>query len=195
MNVIVALVAVVGLFFLGFLGGVPGMGWVFGVVIPYMATVLFLGGLIHRVMSWANSDVPFRIPTTCGQQKSLDWIKQDKLDNPHTTLQVIGRSQTPVPDRIAVDSGVVDIFITDRGMRIDFRGGGLRTDVGRRDASTTTGMSVNEGEGLGDFLDDSEETPPDNRRSPRRRPPATRRVPRRRGRGDDNTTGLRGLRS
>lgn len=91
MNVIVALVAVVGLFFLGFLGGVPGMGWVFGVVIPYTATVLFLGGLIHRVMSWANSDVPFRIPTTCGQQKSLDWIKQDKLDNPHTTLQVIGR--------------------------------------------------------------------------------------------------------
>jgi nitrate reductase gamma subunit len=91
MNVIVALVAVVGLFFLGFLGGVPGMGWVFGVVIPYTATVLFLGGLIHRVMSWANSDVPFRIPTTCGQQKSLDWIEQDKLDNPHTTLQVIGR--------------------------------------------------------------------------------------------------------
>jgi nitrate reductase gamma subunit len=91
MNVIVPLVAVGGLFLLGLLGGVPGMGWVFGVVIPYAAALLFLGGLIHRVMSWANSDVPFRIPTTCGQQKSLDWIKQDKLDNPHTTLQVIGR--------------------------------------------------------------------------------------------------------
>lgn len=91
MNVIVPLVAVGGLFLLGLLGGVPGMGWVFGVVIPYTAAVLFLGGLIHRVMSWANSDVPFRIPTTCGQQKSLDWVKQDKLDNPHTTLQVIGR--------------------------------------------------------------------------------------------------------
>ena len=91
MNVIVPLVAVGGLFLLGLLGGVPGMGWVFGVVIPYTAAMLFLGGMIRRVMSWANSDVPFRIPTTCGQQKSLDWIEQDKLDNPHTTLQVIGR--------------------------------------------------------------------------------------------------------
>jgi len=33
-------------------------------------------------MGWAASAVPFRIPTTCGQQKSLPWIKQNCIDNP-----------------------------------------------------------------------------------------------------------------
>lgn len=91
MNVVVSLAFVGGLFLLGMLGGVPGMGWVFGVVLPYVAILLFLGGLIYRVMSWANIPVPFRIPTTCGQQKTLPWIKHDKLENPHNTLTVIGR--------------------------------------------------------------------------------------------------------
>ena len=90
-NVLVSLVAVGALFLLGLLGVVPGMGWVFGVVVPYFAVTLFLFGLIYRVMAWANVPVPFRIPTTCGQQKSLAWIKQDKLENPHNTLTVIGR--------------------------------------------------------------------------------------------------------
>jgi len=91
MNVVVSLAAVGALFLLGLAGGAPGMGWIFGVVLPYLAVALFLGGLIHRVMSWASSDVPFRIPTTCGQQKSLPWIKQERFDNPHNTLTVIGR--------------------------------------------------------------------------------------------------------
>ena len=37
---------------------------------------------------------PFKIPTTCAQGKSLPWIKRDladKLDNPATKLQVLGR--------------------------------------------------------------------------------------------------------
>jgi nitrate reductase gamma subunit len=67
------------------------MGWLFAVVFPYVAVVLFFGGLIQRVFSWASSPVPFRIPTTCGQEKSLPWIKNQKLDNPHNTLTVIGR--------------------------------------------------------------------------------------------------------
>jgi nitrate reductase gamma subunit len=67
------------------------MGWIFGVVLPYAALLLFVGGLIYRVLGWANVPVPFRIPTTSGQQKSLSWIKQQKLDNPHNTLTVIGR--------------------------------------------------------------------------------------------------------
>jgi len=91
MKILASLAIVGGLFLLGMLGAVPGLGWVFGVVLPYLAVALFLGGLIHRVMSWANAPVPFRITTTCGQQKSLDWIKQDKLENPHNFLTVIGR--------------------------------------------------------------------------------------------------------
>ncbi len=91
MNVLVALVAVVGLFLLGLLGGTPGLSWVVGVVLPYAALLLFLGGLIYRVSSWAGVPVPFRIPTTSGQQKALGWIRQQRLENPHNTLQVIGR--------------------------------------------------------------------------------------------------------
>jgi nitrate reductase gamma subunit len=91
MNVMVGLVAVLGLFVVGLAGGALGMGWVFGVVLPYAALLLFVGGLIYRVLGWASVPVPFRIPTTSGQQKSLSWIKQQKLDNPHSTFTVIGR--------------------------------------------------------------------------------------------------------
>ena len=35
--------------------------------------------------------MPFCIPTTGGQQKSLPWIKQDELDNPSTTWGVVKR--------------------------------------------------------------------------------------------------------
>ena len=91
MNVLVSLATVGGLFLLGWFGAASGLGWVFGVAIPYLAVALFLGGLIYRVMSWANVPVPFRIPTTCGQQKALSWIKPQGLENPHNTLTVMGR--------------------------------------------------------------------------------------------------------
>ena len=63
----------------------------FGVVIPYLAIGTFLVGLVYRVILWSRSPVPFRIPTTAGQQKSLSWIKPNKLENPSTTAGVIGR--------------------------------------------------------------------------------------------------------
>jgi nitrate reductase gamma subunit len=91
MSIVVPLLAVSSLFLLGLLGGALGMSWIFGVVFPYVALTLFFGGLIYRVIVWANIPVPFRIPTTCGQQKSLSWIKQQKLENPHSTLTVLGR--------------------------------------------------------------------------------------------------------
>ena len=91
MNIVVSLVIVSGLFLLGLAGAVPGMGWVFGVAIPYLALALFAGGLIYRVLNWARIPVPFRIPTTCGQQKALPWIKSQSLENPHNALAAIGR--------------------------------------------------------------------------------------------------------
>ena len=68
-----------------------GLKAFFGIVIPYAAVLLFVYGVIRKILSWANSAVPFRIPTTCGQQKSLPWIKQNKIDNPDTTLGVVIR--------------------------------------------------------------------------------------------------------
>jgi nitrate reductase gamma subunit len=63
----------------------------FGAVIPGVAFAIFLVGLIARVIRWARSPVPFRIPTTGGQQRSLPWIKRSPLDNPSSTLGVLGR--------------------------------------------------------------------------------------------------------
>ena len=68
-----------------------GLTYFFGVIIPYIAIFTFLGGFIYRILKWASSPVPFRIPTTSGQQQSLPWVKQNKLDNPSTTLGVVGR--------------------------------------------------------------------------------------------------------
>jgi nitrate reductase gamma subunit len=92
MGIIAAFVAVVALF-LAALIGIDGLGlrWLFGAAIPYAAAALFVGGFIAKVIGWARSPVPFRIPTTCGQQKSLPWIKQAKIENPSTTLGVIVR--------------------------------------------------------------------------------------------------------
>ncbi|MEW5992978.1 MAG: sulfate reduction electron transfer complex DsrMKJOP subunit DsrM [Candidatus Zixiibacteriota bacterium] len=72
-------------------GGVLNWGLVFGVVIPYAAIVIFLLGIIYRVVRWARSPVPFRIPTTCGQQQSLPWIKSNNLESPHNFWGVLGR--------------------------------------------------------------------------------------------------------
>jgi nitrate reductase gamma subunit len=65
--------------------------YLFGVVIPYLAVLVFIAGMIFRVLKWGSSPVPFRIPTTCGQQKSLPWIKHSKLENPSGVLGVMGR--------------------------------------------------------------------------------------------------------
>ena len=42
-------------------------------------------------MDWAKSPVPFCIPTTGGQQKSLPWIKNSPWDNPYTKCGVFMR--------------------------------------------------------------------------------------------------------
>jgi len=61
------------------------------VVVPYAALAIFLAGFCCRVLRWAWSPVPFRIPTTCGQQKSLPWIRPSSLDNPSTGMETVAR--------------------------------------------------------------------------------------------------------
>ena len=68
-----------------------GMYFLFGVIVPYAALAIFLAGVVYRVMKWGRIPVPFRIPTTCGQQKTLPWIKQSKIENPTTSGGVIMR--------------------------------------------------------------------------------------------------------
>jgi nitrate reductase gamma subunit len=63
----------------------------FGVVVPYAAIAIFLAGLVIRVIKWGQSPVPFRIPTTCGQEKSMPWIKTNCIDNPTNNFTVLIR--------------------------------------------------------------------------------------------------------
>lgn len=92
MYVIHAFAAVVLLAAAGYVGGsVPALRPVFATAVPWAAIVLFLFGLSRRVLIWALAPVPFRIPTTCGQQRSLEFLKPNRLDNPSTTLGVVGR--------------------------------------------------------------------------------------------------------
>jgi len=71
--------------------GIAGLDALFGLAIPALALIVFVAGFIYKIIKWAKVPVPFRITTTCGQQQSLPWIKQNKLDNPSTTLGTIGR--------------------------------------------------------------------------------------------------------
>jgi len=89
-NVLLSLIAVVVVFLVG-LGGGAAIPTVFGVVVPYLAIAVFLGGVIYRVWDWAGSPVPFRIPTTCGQHESHPWLRHAALDNPKNKLGVLGR--------------------------------------------------------------------------------------------------------
>jgi nitrate reductase gamma subunit len=66
-----------------------GYAWMSAVA--YAGFAVFLAGFCYRVVQWAAAPVPFRIPTTCGQQKSLPWIKSAALENPSTTGGVLGR--------------------------------------------------------------------------------------------------------
>jgi len=87
-----SLVAVFILFLLAYVGvEAAGLQFLFGIVIPYAAILVFVIGVINRVIGWARSPVPFRIPSTCGQQRSLPWIKSAELDNPFSTPGVIAR--------------------------------------------------------------------------------------------------------
>ena len=92
MNALVAALAVAVLFLIVSLG-VAGanLEFVFGVIVPYAAVALFLLGFSYRILKWAGSAVPFRITTTCGQQKTLAFIKEDNLENPHNLMGVLGR--------------------------------------------------------------------------------------------------------
>jgi nitrate reductase gamma subunit len=92
MNAFLSLVAVLAVILVAYVGtGLLNARVLFGIILPYAAVGTFLIGFIYRIVRWAKSPVPFRIPTTCGQQKSLEWIEPDRLDNPNDTIGVIGR--------------------------------------------------------------------------------------------------------
>ena len=97
MNLLYALLAVLALVAVAFAGGQSEPGrMTLADAVPYGAFAVLLGGFCWRVARWAASPVPFHIPTTCGQQKSLPWIRPAHLDNPSTTGGVVARMAAEV---------------------------------------------------------------------------------------------------
>ena len=87
----ISLIAVIFLFLIAYVGAAAGGQWLFGILIPYLAVLTFIIGFVYRVMNWSNVPVPFAIPTTGGQQKSLPWIEYSPIDNPTTRAGVVVR--------------------------------------------------------------------------------------------------------
>jgi len=92
MNAMYSLVLVFALVLIPIFGvGGANLKSIFGICVPATALAIFLVGFIYKIFNWGRSAVPFRIPTTGGQQQSFDWIKQDKWDNPSTGPQTVIR--------------------------------------------------------------------------------------------------------
>ena len=90
----VALFAVLGLVLVAYIGARGNLQIIFGVVVPYLAILLFVEGFVYRLITWARSPVPFRIPTTASQGRTLPWIERDlgtRFDNPATFKDLVGR--------------------------------------------------------------------------------------------------------
>jgi len=91
MTVALGFALAAGLFLAGWLGAAAGLGALVGVAVPYAAATVFVVGLVYRVARWTAVPVPFRIPTTCAQQRSLSWIRAQPIENPPSALAAAGR--------------------------------------------------------------------------------------------------------
>ncbi|MBU1040412.1 MAG: sulfate reduction electron transfer complex DsrMKJOP subunit DsrM [Proteobacteria bacterium] len=92
MKAIYSLILVLALVVIATLGaGAAKMQTIFAYCVPGTAFIIFVVGFVAKVIGWAKSPVPFRIPTTGGQQQSFDWIPQNKWDNPSTGPQTAMR--------------------------------------------------------------------------------------------------------
>jgi nitrate reductase gamma subunit len=92
MNALYSLIFVFALVLIPLVGvGAAHLQTFFGVCVPLTAVIIFLAGFTYKILKWIKSPVPFRIPTTGGQQQSLDWIKQNKWDNPSSGPQTVIR--------------------------------------------------------------------------------------------------------
>lgn len=80
MRALYALLAALGLAIVGWLGS--GQPWLLGVIVPGLAFVAFVVGVVYRVVLWGRAPVPFRITSVAGQQASLPWIERSPLDSP-----------------------------------------------------------------------------------------------------------------
>jgi len=64
--------------------GALNLSGFFGVFLPYVALIVFFVGLVYRIVVWACSPSPFRIPTTAGQHGAcLDQAQPERQPQGH----------------------------------------------------------------------------------------------------------------
>jgi nitrate reductase gamma subunit len=101
--------------------GALDLRFFFGVIVPYAALATFVIGIIYRVIDWARSPVPFRIPTTTGQEWSFPWVKRNPVENPKGTAGVIVRMIFEVLTfRSLFRNTRLEFRNTDTGPKIDY---------------------------------------------------------------------------
>jgi nitrate reductase gamma subunit len=62
------------------------------VLLPLLLAVPALViGFAWKVGTWIRTPIPFRIPLTVGQQRGLALVPRRAVDNPHSTIEVVGR--------------------------------------------------------------------------------------------------------
>ena len=110
MNVLMALGAVILLALVSLLGaGAARLHVLFGVILPGAALVIFVVGLIWRVVGWARVPVPFKITTTCGQQRSLAGLEADTARlpaRPEACLPADGAGGALLPFALPQHAGI-----------------------------------------------------------------------------------------
>jgi nitrate reductase gamma subunit len=79
MGIWVSFFAVIALIVIPLVGAQGAGQYLFGIVIPYLAVLTFVIGFVYRVVQWAKTPVPFKIPTTGGQMK-IELRDGPKLD-------------------------------------------------------------------------------------------------------------------
>ncbi len=68
--------------------------YVIGVILPYVAFIIFIVGTIHRIVNWAKCAQPLKITTPAGQAKSFNFIRRtiwDRIDSPFTKWETFIR--------------------------------------------------------------------------------------------------------
>ena len=85
-------IAVFVLFLVAYLGvEAAGLGVLFGVVLPYVAVLVFIAGFVSRVMSWARSATNAGRITTPSHAKTM--AKDAKTFPVQMALAVTGRAK------------------------------------------------------------------------------------------------------
>jgi len=69
-----------------------GHSWAFPLSVLALAIAAMLVGFVAKVLRWMRAPVPFRIPLTVGQQRSLVGLAHDRTGAPHTTGQTVVRA-------------------------------------------------------------------------------------------------------